>query len=122
MDQSVLRRTIAALVMLALSLAGLGRALAAATDSGPATIIVGGFVISLCHTDDGSGSPQDTARHDCCDQCTLHAPVTLPGAAGLAAPLRIVHVVESEPAVMPVAAIARPRTPRVSQGPPFARA
>ena len=72
MDRSVLRRTIAAVMMLALSLAGIGRGFAAA-ESGPAFIVIDGFVISLCHTDDGSGGPQDTGHHDCCDQCTLRA-------------------------------------------------
>lgn len=120
MDRSVLRRTIAALVMLALSLAGVGRGLAATTDTGPAFVVIDGFVLSLCHTDDGSGDPQDTTHHDCCDQCTLHAPVILPTAAELAAIERIAHIVDLGSTVLWSPDIARPRTPRVSQGPPFA--
>ena len=123
MERKVLRRTIAALVMLALSLAGMGRSLAAAGDQGPPVIVIGGFVLSLCHTDSGSpgqGDPQDSAHHDCCDQCTLHAALILPTMADLGAPTRIAHVVDPDSTVSAVAVVARPRTPRLSQGPPAA--
>ena len=121
-DHSVLRRTIAALVMLALSLAGLGRGLAASTDNRPASIVIGGFVVSLCHTDDGSGNPSDpqnSAHHDCCDLCTLHASTDVPVAPAFAPPARIAHFIDFDSTVASVFSTTRARTPRLSQGPPI---
>ncbi len=117
-----MRRTVVALVMLALSLAGIGRGLAAANESGPAFIVVDGFVISLCHTDNGNGGPDDpqNAPHDCCDQCTLRAAIDVPVVPIFAPPALIVHFIEFDSSVVAPPTFARLRTPRLSQGPPAA--
>jgi len=122
-NRTLLRRAVVALVMLALSLAGIGRGLAAAGGSGPPLIAIGGFVMSLCHTDDGgghAGDPLNGAPHDCCDQCTLCAAADMPIVPPFAPPARIVHFIEFGARVTEAPAPARLRTPRLSQGPPNA--
>jgi hypothetical protein len=92
MDRTVLRHTVAALVMLMLCLAGMARGLANTTDGAAPAIVIGGVAISICHTDDGSGDRPGTPVHDCCDLCTLHAQVILPPVHALALRLPIIHI------------------------------
>ncbi|GLS17958.1 hypothetical protein GCM10007874_09740 [Labrys miyagiensis] len=118
MDRTVLRRAVAALVMLTLCLAGMARGLANTTDGAVPAIVIGGVAISICHTDDGSGRQPGKPVHDCCDLCTLHAPVILPPVQALARRLPAIHILAPAPAMAPAPALPRQHTPRLAQGPP----
>lgn len=118
MNLIALRRTVAALMVLALSLAGMARGLASPADGAPPVIVIGGVVLSICHTDDGTGGQPGAPAHDCCDLCTLHAPVILPPASGLAQRVPLVRILAMAPAPARTPVPTRLRTPRLSQGPP----
>lgn len=118
MDRTVLRRTVAALVMLTLCLTGMARGLANTIDGAAPAIVIGGVAISICHTDDGSGHQPGKPVHDCCDLCTLHATVILPPAHALALRLATIHIPAPAPAMAPAPTLPRQRTQRLAQGPP----
>lgn len=106
--------------MLVLTLAGVGRGFAAASDAtASGGSIAGAFPI--CHSGGEDRSvPADPSHHDCCDACALLAPVTLAGAPALNGPASAVRFVEHARAMAWVPTVARRRTPRQSQGPPTA--
>ncbi len=107
--------------MIVLTLAGVGRGLAAASGSAAPTFGVPGVAFHICHTGEADGSiPTDQARHDCCDACALSAPATLADAPSLTGPASVTHYVEHAQAMAWVPTAARLRTPRQSQGPPAA--
>lgn len=100
-------------------LAGIGRGVAAASDTVPGFDIPG-VAFHICHAGAGDASPVDRAHHDCCDACALCAPLTLASAPSLTGPASVVRFVAHVRAVAWVPTLARPRTPRQSQGPPAA--
>ena len=118
------RRTLAAVLIIALTLAGLGRAVATTSDPADVLDIVAGLPVPICHAGAGTpsapGSPAHPAQHDCCDACALLAAIVLPAGPVLSRPAPAGHVAAHIRAVAAVAAIARPRSPRQSRGPPAA--
>ncbi len=105
--------------MLVLTLAGVGRGLAAASDTGATAFGVPGVASHICHAGDGS-APVDPSLHDCCDACALLAPLALAGdMPSVRGPAAVRHA-ERVRARAGVPTVARPRTPRMSQGPPTA--
>jgi hypothetical protein len=107
--------------MLVLTLAGVGRGLAAASDMTVTGFGIPGVAFYICHTGEGGGSaPADQSHHDCCDDCALLAPVTSADAPSMSGPASVMHYVEHTHAMAWVPTIARLRTPRQSQGPPTA--
>jgi len=106
--------------MFVLTLAGVGRGLAAGSDMA-SSFVIPGVAFHICHTGEGEGSiPADQAHHDCCDACALCAPVTLADAPSLTGPASVMRFVEHVQAMTWVPTLARLRTPRQSQGPPTA--
>lgn len=106
--------------MFVLTLAGVGRALAATSDI-EQNFAISGVAFHICHSGEGDGSiPADQTHHDCCDACALCAPVTLADAPSLTGPASVVHFVEHVQAMTWVPSSSRLRTPRQSQGPPTA--
>ena len=121
---SRLRRALAAILISALTLSGVGRAVATVPHPVDAHYAIAGVRVPICHSDAGtSTSPADPThptQHDCCDDCALLAPAVLPAAPSLTGPATVEHYAEHVHAVAWVPAIARLRTPRESQGPPAA--
>ena len=116
-----LRQIVAAVLILALTLAGVGRALATASET---SAIGGGSTIPICHSGPGeasrTGDPAEPSHHDCCDQCALCA-LALPAApVTLAQPVSVEHVAVHARALRWAPTVARVRTPRQAQGPPAA--
>ena len=106
--------------MFVLTLGGVGRGLAAASDMA-ASFGIPGAPVHICHTGEGDGSiPADQVHHDCCDACALCAPMTLADAPSLIGPASVVNFVDHIQAMTWVPTRARRRTPRQSQGPPTA--
>lgn len=117
-----LRRTFVAALIVALTLAGLGRALATTAQLGDAHDVIPGVHVPICHSGE-DGTPADPAQpagHDCCDACALLAPALLPSAPVLAGPAPVAHYADHAHAVAWSPVLARPRSPRLSRGPPAA--
>jgi hypothetical protein len=107
--------------MVVLTLAGVGRGMAAASDMAAPGFGVPGVAVHICHSGEGDGSiPGDRTHHDCCDACAISAPATLADALSLTGPASVMHYVEHAEAMTWVPTVARLRTPRQSQGPPAA--
>ncbi len=109
--------------MVVLTLAGIGRGLAAASGMTVTDFGIPGVAFHICHTGDSDGdgpAPVDPSHHDCCDACALLAPVTLADEPSVSGPASVMHYVEHAHAMAWVPTIARLRTPRQSQGPPTA--
>ena len=107
--------------MVVLTLAGVGRSLAAVRDVTPQGFGTPGVVFHICHARENDPSPPaDQAQHDCCDACALSAPLTLADAPSLTGPASAVHFVEHAHAMAWAPTSPRARTPRQSQGPPIA--
>ena len=107
--------------MIVLTLAGVGRGVAAASDLVAPGFGVADVAFHICHSGEGGGSgPSDRTHHDCCDACALSAPATLADAPSLTGPAAVTHHIEHAEAMAWVPSGARLRTPRQSQGPPAA--
>lgn len=118
------RQAIAAFLVLVLALGRIGRGLANADDAHASSIVIGGIVVPICggasaDTQDPA-DPGTPAQHDCCDQCLLCAAVILPAAPGASTPAPIARVARLDAPAPLLPSLARPRTPRQSQGPPIA--
>ncbi len=114
-----LGRSVAAVLLLVLALADVGRGWAAVPDAaGPLSIA--GAAVHICHTGPSGSVPADPDRHDCCDACALLAPATLPVAPTSSEPARIARVADHAVPVPRGTTPARNRTPRQSRGPPAA--
>ncbi len=114
-----LRQALAAILVLALALSGVGRALASGMPGSAS-----GLAMPICHVGSGGAvRPADPAappRHDCCDQCALCAPVLPPVPPAFAGPVPAEHVAVHARTIRWAPAVGRVRTPRLSQGPPAA--
>lgn len=115
-----MRRAVAALLMAVLTLAGVGRGLAAG--SALPSPAVAGILAPICHSDAGSpAAPADPGKPrngDCCDQCALGAAAILSGAPEPSSALG--HAIRRAAPRASAARLARTRSPRQSQGPPAA--
>lgn len=115
---------LAAVLIIALTLAGLGRAVATTPYDADPLDVVAGLHVPICHA--GADAPSDPAspahpaRHDCCDACALLAAAILPAGPVLSGPAPAGRFTAPVRAVGSVALIARPRSPRQSRGPPAA--
>ena len=119
MRSSGLRRILAGILMLVITLAGVGRGLAAASDLGHTSFDIPGVASPICHSGDGHGSlPPDQTRHDCCDACAISALATLADGPILTGPASALRYVEHTEAMAWMPVVARLRTPRQAQGPP----
>ena len=119
-----LRRTLAALLIITLTLAGLGRAVATTSYTADRLDVVAGLHVPICHTGadtpSSPASPAHPAQHDCCDACALLAATILPAGPVLSGPAPAGRFTEHVRAVARVMVIGRPRSPRQSRGPPTA--
>ena len=116
---SGLRRALAAVLIVALMLAGIGRSIASTLLPEGALPAIAGVVMPICHSGTGR-DPADSGRHDCCDDCALLAPVVLPVAPSLSGPAPAAHHAVHARAMAWMPVLLRPRSPRQSQGPPVA--
>ncbi len=117
------RQAVAAILTFALVLAGIGRGIAPAAAGASSSVVIAGVSVSLCALHDGSGG--DPAGHGAghgldCDQCPLCAPAMMPVGAVFSQPVRIERIALLTLPAPPGAIVAPVRTPRLSQGPPFA--
>lgn len=115
-----LRRILVAALLVALTLAGLGRAFATAIPLMDPQDPLPGVHVPICRSGSGE-APADPARpvpHDCCDDCALLAPVVLPSPAVVTGPAPVArHADHGRPAAR-APRFARLRHPRLSRGPP----
>ena len=117
-----LRRSLVAALVIALSIAGLGRALAAADHGGIGVPAIAGIAVPICHAGTGKAStdPARPASHDCCDDGALLAAAVLPAPSVLDGPAPVAAFADRAPALASAPPFARPRDPRLSRGPPAA--
>lgn len=112
------RRALAAVLVIALTLAGVGRAVAAVA---PPADAVPGIHGPICHSGPGPATdPAEPAPQDCCDGCALLAPAVLPAPPSVSRPAPAALAVSLLAAATTVPAAARPRGPHRSRGPPAA--
>ena len=119
---SGLRRSLVAVLIIALTLSGLGRALASTVQPASVHDVIPGVHLPICHSGSGE-APADPSRpvpHDCCDDCALLALAVLPAPPALAALAPAEHFAEHARAIAWAPVLARPRDPRLSRGPPAA--
>lgn len=117
-----LRRNLVAVLIIALTLAGLGRAIASTERSGLVLDVIPGIHLPICHSGAGE-SPADPAQpvsHDCCDDCALMALAVLPAPPVQSGPTPVEHFADHARAIAWAPVLARPRDPRLSRGPPAA--
>ena len=117
-----LRRSLVAVLFIALTLTGLGRALASAVPSEGLHDVIPGVHVPICHSGAGENStdPGQPVSHDCCDDCALLGIAVLPAPPVLSRPASVEHFAEHAQAVAWAPVLARPRDPRMSRGPPAA--
>ena len=119
---SGLRRAVMAILIVALTLTGFGRAVATSLDPAGASAAIPGVQVPICHAGGGGvpSDPERPTRHDCCDACALLAPAVLPAAPALDGPAPMARLAAPAAAAAWVSVLARPRSPRQSRGPPAA--
>lgn len=119
-----MRHVVAVLLMTVLTLAGVGRGLAAASDAEQAFQPVPGVVTSICHsggtTAPGPADPGGPGHHDCCDRCVLGAAAIVSAGPDLRIVSPLSHDIVRSAVGAWTARLSRARTPRQSQGPPAA--
>jgi hypothetical protein len=105
-------------VIFALMLAGIGRIVVAAPDVSAITVAAG----PICHG--GAGTAPDhghpASEHDCCGDCALSAPVTVPAAPELSEPVRVALTVRLRPSPTEIPQRLRTWTPSQARAPPVA--
>jgi len=117
---SGLRLGLVAALILALTLSGLGRAQASASQAEGTPGVVAGVRFPICHAGEAPADPAVPSSHDCCGACALMAAVLLPAPPRLGHPAPTSRFARHAPAAVRALAIARPRDPRLSRGPPSA--
>ena len=117
-NSSALRQGLAALVVLALTFAGVGRGLAVTQ----ALATVPGFA-PICHGGPGP-APDDRSApagpHKCCDACVLNAPVLPPAAPRPAALAWTAHPASFSPSRRWAPRLSDLRAAKQARGPPLA--
>ncbi len=114
-------RLLAAALVLALTLAGVGRGIA--FPDAEITGAIPGPRVPICHTTRpvDAGHPADpTHRPDCCEACALLAAAILPDAPAIEMTSAAPRAAEAEGLAAQVTVLRRLRTPRQPQGPPAA--
>ena len=106
-----LRRSFLAVLIVALTLAGLGRALATTAQLAPHSATIAGVHVSICHAGDGPADPAQPVSHGCCDDCALLAPAVLPAPPVLPGPAPVARFAEHAQALHWAPLLARLRTP-----------
>ncbi|WP_237477813.1 hypothetical protein [Lichenibacterium dinghuense] len=114
-----LRRGLAAVLMLALTLGGLGRAVATAAPSAAARAVIAGVAAPICHSGAGEAPARD-ASHDCCDDGALLAAAVLPAPPRLVRPAPAARSAARAAAAFRAPVVARLRDHRLPRGPPAA--
>ena len=115
---SGLRRGLVAILIITLTLAGLGRAMASVSQVGGLHDVIPGVHVPICHSGEVPTDPSQPPSHDCCDECALLAAFVMPAPQVLSLPAPVEHFAEHARAVAWAPVIARPRDPRLSRGPP----
>jgi hypothetical protein len=107
-----------AVVIVALMLAGIGRIVMADAS----VISLAGDAWPICHGGAGAaprhGHP--ASEHDCCGDCALSAPVTVPAAPELSEPLRVALTLRLDPSPTAIPQRQRTWTPSQARAPPVA--
>lgn len=116
---AALRRFVAAVLILAFTLAGVGRGFSAGSDGSARAFGITGAAVHICHAGDGS-VPADPTRHGCCDACALCLAAVVPTAPSETGSASAERVVGQARIFAWAPVVARSRTPRLSQGPPAA--
>jgi hypothetical protein len=120
---SAVRHALAAILIVALTLAGVGRGVAAASDVESAFQPIQGVVVPICHSGGGTSNPLDPSapvHQGCCDQCALCAPVIFSAAPEVPVVTPVSHEIVCAAIAAWTVRLSRARTPRQSQGPPAA--
>ncbi len=121
---SGLRRGLVAILIITLTLAGLGRAMASppqvAPEVGGLHDVIPGLHVPICHAGDVPADPSQPPSHDCCDACALLAAAVVPAPPVLSLPAPVEHYAGHAQAIAWAPVIARLRDPRLSRGPPAA--
>lgn len=112
------RRGIVAILLIVLTLAGFGRAMASPVDG--VRDAAAGLRFPICHAGEAPADPASPASHDCCDACALMASALLPAPPRLGSVSPVRRVVRHADLVVRAPDLARPRDPRLSRGPPSA--
>lgn len=118
-------RALALVLTLVMMIAGLGRGSALAATIPVPALMIGDIVISICHPGGDMGGdtgddPAGLARHACCNDCALGAPLILPHPPELSARAWIAWSADLSVPRPQRPALSRLRLPRLSQGPPSA--
>ena len=117
---SGLRRSLVAVLIIALTLAGLGRAVASMPRPAGLQDVIPGVHAPICHSGEAPAGPARPAAPDCCDDCAMPAAAALPAPPVLSRPAPVAYFAEHAHALAWAPALARPRDPRLSRGPPAA--
>lgn len=121
--QTRLRRSLAAALIIALTLAGLGRALAATATwaAGPGSDAAG-LGVPICHSgaDAAPDGPTQPVPHDCCDDGALLASAVLPAPPSVGGRVPVPRPVAYAGAAPWAPTVALPRAHRLPRGPPAA--
>lgn len=117
---SGLRRGLVAILIITLTLAGLGRAMASVPEVAGLHDVIPGVHVPICHAGDVPADPSQPPSHDCCDACALLAVAVMPAPQVLSLPAPVAHFAEHAQAIAWAPVIARLRDPRLSRGPPAA--
>lgn len=117
----VARRFVVACLMFALVLSGAGRVvMAAQVQSDMTTVVIAGYTVQVCATDNGSDKGTGGSHQQSCDHCPLCAPTLLPVPTIVIRPAAIVRLARLDPLPIKTPHIVGLRSPRQSQGPPVA--
>ncbi len=116
------RRALAALLIIALALSGVGRPVAATLGMPGTRLAIAGLWVPICHAGgpDVPAGPGRPAGHGCCDACALLAPVVLPVPPVVSAPAPVASPAARAWVAASAPAGPRWRGPRQSRGPPAA--
>jgi hypothetical protein len=107
--------------MLALALSGAGRVVMAAdAQSAMTTVVIAGYTVQVCATDNDGDKGTGGSHQQSCDQCPLCAPTLLPEPTTVIRPAATVRLARLDPLPIKTPHIAGLRSPRQSQGPPVA--
>lgn len=108
-----LRRSLVAVLLIALTLTGLGRALASTVPSEGFHDVIPGVHVPICHSGAGENpaDPVQPISHDCCDDCALLGIAVLPAPPILSRPASLEHFAEHAQAISWSPVMARPAIP-----------
>ncbi|WP_413991568.1 hypothetical protein ACMDCR_05585 [Labrys okinawensis] len=121
MASLVARQFVVVCLMLSLALSGAGRVvMAVQAQSDMTTVVIAGYTVQVCVTDDDTEKGTGSGHQQTCDQCPLCAPTLLPDPPAIARAAAVVRLASLAPLPVKAPDIAGTRSPRQSQGPPVA--